>query len=94
MSVSTPAYAGPLRTDISANWNHEAFAERASTFPLRRAGEVEEAVGAIDYSSASDAASFTTGAVLAGVDGGAHWSLAGGGAQAERSNGSLFKGRH
>jgi NAD(P)-dependent dehydrogenase (short-subunit alcohol dehydrogenase family) len=78
-------------TDISANWNHEAFAERASTFPSRRAGEVEEAVGAIHY-FASDAASFTTGAVLA-VDGGAQWSLAGGGAQAERFNGSLFKGR-
>ena len=67
------------------------FAERASTFPLRRAGEVEEAVGAIHY-FASDAASFTTGAVLA-VDGGAQWSLTGGGAQAERFGGSLFKGR-
>ncbi len=82
---------GPLRTDISTNWNHDAFAERASTFPLRRAGEVEEAVGAIHY-FASDAASFTTGALLA-VDGGAQWSLAGGGAQAERSKGSVFKGR-
>ena len=49
------------------------------------------AVGAIHY-FASDAASFTTGAVLA-VDGEAQWSLAGGGAQAERFTGSLFKGR-
>jgi NAD(P)-dependent dehydrogenase (short-subunit alcohol dehydrogenase family) len=81
---------GPLRTDIAANWNHEAFAERASTFPLRRAGEAEEAVGAIHY-FASDASSFTTGAVLA-VDGGAQWSLAGGGAQAARYDGSVFKG--
>ena len=81
---------GPLGTDISANWNQDAFAERASTFPLRRAGEVEEVVGAIHY-FASDAASFTTGAVLT-VDGGAQWSLAGGDAQAERFNGSLFKG--
>jgi NAD(P)-dependent dehydrogenase (short-subunit alcohol dehydrogenase family) len=81
---------GPLRTDISANWNHEAFAERASTFPLRRAGEADEAVGAIHY-FASDASTFTTGAVLA-VDGGAQWSLAGGGAQAERFDGSVFKG--
>ena len=29
---------GPFLTDISRNWNHEAFAERARTFPLRRAG--------------------------------------------------------
>jgi NAD(P)-dependent dehydrogenase (short-subunit alcohol dehydrogenase family) len=81
---------GPLRTGLSANWNHEAFAERASTFPLRRMGEVEEAVGAIHY-FASDASSFTTGAVLA-VDGGAQWSLAGGGDQAARFDGSVFKG--
>jgi NAD(P)-dependent dehydrogenase (short-subunit alcohol dehydrogenase family) len=68
---------GPFRTDISRHWNHDAFQERAKTFPLRRMGEVEELACAVLY-FASDASSFTTGAVLA-VDGGAQWSLAGGG---------------
>jgi NAD(P)-dependent dehydrogenase (short-subunit alcohol dehydrogenase family) len=68
---------GPFRTDISRHWNHEAFEERAKTFPLRRAGEPDEVAAAVLY-FASDASSFTTGAVLA-VDGGAQWSLAGGG---------------
>lgn len=71
---------GPFLTDISRNWNHEAFAERARTFPLRRAGTADELAGAVLY-FASDASSFTTGAILA-VDGGAQWSLAGGGDQA------------
>jgi NAD(P)-dependent dehydrogenase (short-subunit alcohol dehydrogenase family) len=68
---------GPFRTDISRHWNQEAFAERAKTFPLWRAGDADELVSAVLY-FASDASSFTTGAVLA-VDGGAQWSLAGGG---------------
>jgi hypothetical protein len=42
---------------------------------------------------ASDASSFTTGAILA-VDGGAQWSLAGGGDQAMKvAGGSVFRGR-
>jgi len=53
----------------------EAFARRARTFPLRRAGAPEELAAAVLY-FASDASSFTTGAILA-VDGGAQWSLAG-----------------
>jgi NAD(P)-dependent dehydrogenase (short-subunit alcohol dehydrogenase family) len=68
---------GPFRTDISRHWNADAFSERAKTFPLRRAGEPDELASAVLY-FASDASSFTTGAVLA-VDGGAQWSLAGGG---------------
>ena len=68
---------GPFRTDISRNWDHDAFDERAKTFPLRRAGEPDEVACAVLY-FASDASSFTTGSVLA-VDGGAQWSLAGGG---------------
>jgi len=70
---------GPFRTDISKNWNHEAFAERARTFALRRAGEPDEVTAAVLY-FASDASSFTTGSVLA-VDGGAQWCMAGGGDQ-------------
>jgi NAD(P)-dependent dehydrogenase (short-subunit alcohol dehydrogenase family) len=71
---------GPFLTDISRDWNKEAFADRAKTFPLRRAGTPDELAAAVLY-FASDASSFTTGAVLA-VDGGAQWSLAGGGDQA------------
>ena len=82
---------GPFLTDISREWNHEAFAERARTFPLRRAGAPDELAAAILY-FASDASSFTTGAVLA-VDGGAQWSLAGGGEQAARFGGSLYGGK-
>jgi len=83
---------GPVMTDISRSWDHEAFAARASTFPLRRAGEPDEIVSAVLY-FASDASSFTTGAILA-VDGGAQWSLAGGGDQAAKvASGTVFRSR-
>jgi NAD(P)-dependent dehydrogenase (short-subunit alcohol dehydrogenase family) len=63
----------------------ERFAERAQTFPLRRAGDASEIVGTALY-LASDASSFTTGTVVT-VDGGAQWSMAGTGeaAPVERS---------
>jgi NAD(P)-dependent dehydrogenase (short-subunit alcohol dehydrogenase family) len=80
---------GPFLTDISRNWDHEAFAVRARSFPLRRAGDPDELSSAVLY-FASDASSFTTGAVLA-VDGGAQWSLAGGGEQGEYGH-SLYDG--
>jgi NAD(P)-dependent dehydrogenase (short-subunit alcohol dehydrogenase family) len=81
---------GPFYTDISRNWNHEAFNERAKTFPLRRAGAPDELSAAVLY-FASRASSFTTGAVLA-VDGGAQWSLAGGGDQEAYGYGSIYEG--
>jgi NAD(P)-dependent dehydrogenase (short-subunit alcohol dehydrogenase family) len=68
---------GPFLTSISRDWDMELLAQRTETYPLRRAGEADEIVGAALY-FASDASTFTTGAVLA-VDGGAQWSMAGGG---------------
>ena len=61
---------GPFHTDISKGWSRtEDFARRArDTFPLQRAGEPEEVVGAALY-FASPASSFTTGAILT-IDGG------------------------
>ena len=63
--------AGPFLTDISIAWDMEAFEKRAEeNIPLMRGGQPQEITGAALY-LASDAASFTTGAILA-VDGGAH----------------------
>jgi NAD(P)-dependent dehydrogenase (short-subunit alcohol dehydrogenase family) len=61
---------GPFHTDISKSWSRtEDYTRRAKeTFPLQRAGEPEEVMGAAMY-FASPAASFTTGAVLV-IDGG------------------------
>jgi NAD(P)-dependent dehydrogenase (short-subunit alcohol dehydrogenase family) len=61
---------GPFHTDISKGWSRTPeYTQRArETFPLQRAGEPEEVVGAALY-FASPAASFTTGAVLT-IDGG------------------------
>ncbi len=66
---------GPFLTTIARNWDMELFAERARTFPMRRAGQSEEIVGAALY-LASDASTYTTGSIMV-VDGGAQWSMAG-----------------
>jgi NAD(P)-dependent dehydrogenase (short-subunit alcohol dehydrogenase family) len=66
---------GPFMTTIARAWDMDVFAERARTFPMRRAGQSEEIVGAALY-LASDASTYTTGSIMA-VDGGAQWSMAG-----------------
>jgi len=61
--------AGPFLTDISRAWDLEALNTALATrAALQRAGDAEEIVGAALY-FASEASSFTTGAILR-VDGG------------------------
>jgi len=64
---------GPFLTTISRTWDMEMLAERTQTYPLRRAGEAHEIVGAALY-LASDASTYTTGSIIT-VDGGAQWSV-------------------
>lgn len=60
---------GPFMTDITKAWDLDAFARTARTLiPLQRGGEPHEVVGAALY-FASEASSYTTGAVLK-IDGG------------------------
>jgi NAD(P)-dependent dehydrogenase (short-subunit alcohol dehydrogenase family) len=60
---------GPFMTDITKAWDLDAFAETAkSRIPLQRGGDAHEVVGAALY-LASDASSYTNGAVIK-IDGG------------------------
>jgi NAD(P)-dependent dehydrogenase (short-subunit alcohol dehydrogenase family) len=54
---------GMFLTDISKAWDMDVFNQAAKRFALRRGGEPDEIVGAALY-FASDASSYTTGAVL------------------------------
>jgi NAD(P)-dependent dehydrogenase (short-subunit alcohol dehydrogenase family) len=60
--------AGTFLTDVSKSWDPELFSERSRGFALRRGGQPHEVVGTALY-LASDASSYTTGAVIT-VDGG------------------------
>jgi NAD(P)-dependent dehydrogenase (short-subunit alcohol dehydrogenase family) len=60
--------SGPVLTDISKAWSENTINAGPTGFALRRFGQPNELVGAALY-FASEASSFTTGAILA-VDGG------------------------
>ncbi len=68
--------AGPFHTDISKSWSRtEGFTKAArENFPLQRAGEPHEVVGAALY-LASGASSYTTGTILT-IDGGSSYPKA------------------
>ena len=68
VGAKTTIQAGPFLTDISKAWPEGIEALLASRAALARAGRPDEVVGTALY-LASDASSFTTGAIIR-VDGG------------------------
>jgi NAD(P)-dependent dehydrogenase (short-subunit alcohol dehydrogenase family) len=66
---------GPILTDIAKAWDMEEFSEFArELIPLQRGGQADEVAGAALY-LASDASSYTSGAVIK-IDGGHAWAAA------------------
>jgi NAD(P)-dependent dehydrogenase (short-subunit alcohol dehydrogenase family) len=59
---------GTFDTDVAEHWDRDAFDRAANRFALKRIGEPEEIVGIVLY-LASDASTYTTGAVI-DIDGG------------------------
>jgi NAD(P)-dependent dehydrogenase (short-subunit alcohol dehydrogenase family) len=59
---------GTFLSDVSKSWDPEAFAKRSAGFALQRGAQPEEIVGTALY-LASDASSYTTGALIT-VEGG------------------------
>ncbi len=59
---------GTFMTDVAQHWDPEAFARESRGFALQRGGRPDEITGALLY-FATDASSYTTGALLR-VDGG------------------------
>src|SRR4051794_25922481 len=54
---------GAFLTDIATHWDMEEIGPRMQQYALRRGAQPEEIIGTVLY-LASDASSFTTGAVL------------------------------
>ncbi len=59
---------GRFRTDVAQHWDMDEIDEEAAQYALKRIGEPDEVVGTALY-LASDASSYTTGAIIR-VDGG------------------------
>ena len=64
---------GPFATDISKAWTEDVVRQFEATVPMGRVGEPGEIIGAALY-LASDASSYTSGAVIK-IDGGTAYGV-------------------